>query len=179
MQPSQTQKNVWIWVLVIAVIAIVGFFVWNANKHTSPNDSDTSGMSSETSGMKGENSNQNSGSNTFPTSGSTMILPYGKATLTLNQQGSFNGITMTPLSVTEDSRCMPNVQCIQAGTIKIVVKSVLDDGTTKTNTMTLGDTISVGEFSVGFVSVNPEHTNYQFTFDVHQNASGVNIQGKG
>ncbi|HVT74878.1 MAG TPA: hypothetical protein VHD69_00425 [Candidatus Paceibacterota bacterium] len=120
-------------------------------------------------------------------SGSTMILPYGTATLALGQQGVFPGITIIPLSVSQDSRCAAGVQCIWAGTVQVVVRSAFDNGASRQDVMTLGSTTSVGDFSVSLVSVQPEaradvdikDADYRFTFDVHQSADGVTLEGKG
>ena len=42
--------------------------------------------------------------------------------VSLNETARLAGLEVTPLSVTEDSRCPSGVQCIQAGTIRIAVR---------------------------------------------------------
>ncbi len=40
----------------------------------------------------------------------------------MQQKITVNGISITPVQVTEDSRCPVDVNCIQAGTVAIMVK---------------------------------------------------------
>ena len=40
-------------------------------------------------------------------------------TLRVGQTGDFGQIRVTPVQVVEDSRCPANVQCIQAGTVRV------------------------------------------------------------
>lgn len=46
----------------------------------------------------------------------------GRLTLGLGQHGAVGGISLTPLRIEEDSRCPADVQCIQAGTVRLAVR---------------------------------------------------------
>ncbi len=48
--------------------------------------------------------------------------PAGSITLALHQRGGVDGFVVTPLRVDEDSRCPAEVQCIQAGTVRLAVR---------------------------------------------------------
>ena len=105
-----------------------------------------------------------------------IIYPYGSVTLKLGETGHFNGISITPLRVEEDSRCAKDVQCVWAGTVKVSVRSDLATGVTSENMVTLGQTTKVDTFDVGLTAVNPgsvsgvkiTNADYRLTFEVHQ-----------
>lgn len=48
--------------------------------------------------------------------------PPGSIILALQQRGAAGGFAVTPLRVDEDSRCPAEVQCIQAGTVRLAVR---------------------------------------------------------
>ncbi len=98
-----------------------------------------------------------------------------KATVTakLGQKVSALGISITPLEVTDDSRCPQNVQCIWAGTVKL--KATLESGMgTAPVTFELGFPISSEAEFVTLVSVTPapvagqekDPSAYRFTFEI-------------
>lgn len=109
---------------------------------------------------------------------STMILPYGNATLGLGQTASFRGITITPVSLSEDSRCAQGVQCIQAGTVRVNVRATYDNGASVSQIVRLGQASTFGTFSVNLTAVEPAQRqnvtirpeDYRFTFRVTQSA---------
>lgn len=91
----------------------------------------------------------------------------------LNQRILKSGVHITPLSVVEDSRCPVDVQCIQAGTVRI--KAQLENGTsTQVVTMETGSPISFGNKHVTLMRVTPSKSSkttiapadYIFTFSV-------------
>ena len=94
-------------------------------------------------------------------------------TATLNQRIFDNDVHITPLAVVEDSRCPKDVQCIQAGTVRITVK-LEDAAHTQTVTAVLGSPISFGNKHVTLMSVTPDKnskvaikpSDYHFTFSV-------------
>lgn len=82
--------------------------------------------------------------------------PVGSATSTVSFGGTLeeHSIQVMPLQLIEDSRCPIDVQCIQAGTVRILV--ILDaEGEQKTITMTQGVPVSFVGRSVELVSVLP------------------------
>lgn len=94
-------------------------------------------------------------------------------TAALNERILKNTVHITPLSVVGDSRCPTDVQCIQAGTVRISVK-LEGDGETRTETMTLGSPVSFGSKHVTLMSLVPAKNSkttinardYRFTFSV-------------
>ncbi len=170
---EQNESHAGAWIVTGIVIVLLGvgaYYLFRPSANTSYNTpTDTTGSTTSS-----------------PTAG-TLIHSYGTVTLGLGQSASFPGITITPTSVAQDSRCATGVQCVQAGTVQVVVQSTLADGATQSNTIALGSTIQVDAYSIALTSVNPEKTSgstisssdYRFTFDVHTSASGVGLQGKG
>lgn len=162
------QRNSWIAGIIIVIILIAIVVIWRLNSGTST----TTGVNPDGSPSVTD---------------STMMLPYGPVTLALGQEATFQGITIRPLSVAEDSRCSVGVQCIQAGTVRVLVESDLANGATRQDTLTLGTSTSVDLFTISLTNVDPAReanstiskADYRFTFDVHQDASGVGLQGKG
>ncbi|HVU06685.1 MAG TPA: hypothetical protein VHE10_02765 [Candidatus Paceibacterota bacterium] len=162
---DNNQKNYGMWAVVVLIVILVGLsiYFWN-----------TRGASTTPS-------------STSTPSGTSMVNPYGTATVGLGQEAVFPGITIIPLSVSEDSRCAAGVQCIWAGTVRVVVRSVLDSGGSQQDVISLGSTTPIDAYTVSLISVEPQAVastkiadqDYRFTFDVHQNASGVTLQGKG
>ncbi len=80
---------------------------------------------------------------------------------------------LTVLSIVEDSRCPVDVQCIQAGTVR--VKITIETGMgVATEIITLGGTITTETEAITFVAVRPEReskktiseTDYRFVFKV-------------
>lgn len=86
--------------------------------------------------------------------GTVTTLPYGSATVKVGQQAVFLRNSITVTKVTEDSRCPDNVQCIQAGTVKIELQSVTELGT-KTDILELGKEFSLGSEKVTFTGITP------------------------
>ncbi len=66
-----------------------------------------------------------------------------------------NDIRITPLSLVADSRCPKDVNCIQAGTVSILMQ-LKKEGETKKVTMSLGESVQFGGMSIKLNSVNPE-----------------------
>jgi len=85
------------------------------------------------------------------------------------------GLTVVPLEVLEDSRCPKDVQCIQAGTVRVRAQ-VGSVATTSTEVFVLNQSRVVQGKTVTLVSVEPNTVStapiasgeYVFTFDVSQ-----------
>lgn len=103
------------------------------------------------------------------------VLPYGNAQLSVGNKAAFNGISITPVSILEDSRCPTDVQCIQAGTVRVNLK-IETATSTVTRDMKLGSTTNVGNYSITFASVLPDKhskttlqkSDYKFTFTIKE-----------
>lgn len=87
----------------------------------------------------------------------------------LNQTASGDGVTITPLKVTQDSRCPAGVYCIQAGTV-VLQANVNGD----VASFTLNQPVTQGSRVITLVEVAPLKTQnlpindptYTFTFEV-------------
>lgn len=66
-----------------------------------------------------------------------------------------NDIRIAPISLVGDSRCPKDVNCIQAGTVTILVQ-FKKEGETKEVTIHLGESIEFGGKHIQFSSVNPQ-----------------------
>lgn len=98
----------------------------------------------------------------------------------LNQRILLNGVHITPLEVVEDSRCPIDVQCIQAGTVRIRAK--LENGAGNTIvTLTLNKATTYGSKDVTLTAVAPvkssktttQPSDYRFTFSVTNTATAT------
>ena len=88
---------------------------------------------------------------------------------------TFSGldVSLTPLSVVEDSRCPVDVVCIQAGTVRVKTRIISGLGTSDM-TLTLGTPITTEAEEVTLVSVSPAPYStvtispnaYVFTFSI-------------
>lgn len=93
--------------------------------------------------------------------------------LSLEEEGSALGVSVTPLSIEEDSRCPLDVQCIQAGTVRlrVLVRSGLGESTMP---ITLGSSITTEAESITLATVRPspfsgariDQQDYIFEFSV-------------
>lgn len=100
-------------------------------------------------------------------------LPFGTTTLTVGEKADFGAVTIRPLSIEEESRCPSDVQCIQAGTVRVKTEIVSGLGTS-TDIIALGDFITTEAEKVTFVSARPEPvagahipaSAYRLTFEV-------------
>ena len=59
---------------------------------------------------------------TPPTENELTTDTTGVFTLALGETGTSHGWTITPTALVEDSRCPADVQCIQAGTVRVSVR---------------------------------------------------------
>lgn len=101
------------------------------------------------------------------------VLPYGNVTLALGQVAHFKNISIRPLKLIEDSRCPVDVQCIQAGTVRVQIEVVSGMGTS-TSIVTLNKTFITEAEAITLTSVTPgkvstvhnAESDYRFTFSV-------------
>lgn len=113
-----------------------------------------------------------------PKVSATPVVPNaaGLLVVKIGETGKFStgsGIEITPMGILEDSRCPVDVQCIQAGTVRLRTNVLTASGTSRTD-FKLGETVSVGGQSVTLVTVIPEkntkkpttYADYVFTFEI-------------
>lgn len=164
-------------ILGIVLIAAIGLIMTQKGEpaplSSSPETATTTATSTKPviSGQ-GTSSTSHQGSGT--PSGPTSYYPYGKVTLALNQAAGFkDGLSIRPLAITGDSRCPIDVQCIQAGTVRLSLRTSVD-GQSTTRSIGLGETLVIHGNSVTLASVEPARTKdgtispsaYRFTFVV-------------
>lgn len=168
MDNNNNKGKTWAIAVTVLIVAVIVGLIWWTNRD---------------SGQQASNGSQ------ATTTTSSMILPYGDATLGIDETGTFSGISITPKAVIEDSRCPSKVQCIQAGTVRIRVASSISTGASLESTLKLGDApTTIGGFSVALTAVSPYPQNpgsiaasaYRFTFRVHQSVGdNEGLEGKG
>jgi len=97
----------------------------------------------------------------------------GEVTISLNERADVAGITITPLSVVEDSRCPIDVNCIQAGRVR--VRATLTSGLgTADQIFIIGEPITTEAEVITLTRVTPapistvqiKDADYRFTFKV-------------
>ena len=73
----------------------------------------------------------------------------------INQKVDAITLALTPFNILEDSRCPIDVQCIQAGTVRIRVK--IDSGTSTSNVdITLNKPVTTETEQITLIAVRPE-----------------------
>lgn len=116
----------------------------------------------------------------------TSYLAYGDVKLKLNQIVRFKNISLRPLSIEEDSRCPSDVQCIQAGTVRVKAEIVSGMGTS-TSILKLGQEFTTKSEAITLKSVTPDKnskveiksTDYIFVFNVMPRVSVKNPEPEG
>ena len=108
-----------------------------------------------------------------------------KDTVGPSQAVTIEGVTITPLEILEDSRCAEGVQCVWAGTVKLLANISKPSGNW-TQTLELGKPVSTGTEEVTLVSASPNpkqgenipFEKYGFEFEVKVlPSSGENPDG--
>lgn len=99
--------------------------------------------------------------------------------VSLGQTITLNQVSITPVSVVEDSRCPVDVTCIQAGTtrLQVRIKTALGEST---QTVRLEQPLSMEGVRIEFVGVTPAPRSteqiipsvYRFTFEVRESSEG-------
>lgn len=110
------------------------------------------------------------------------IWPYGSVNLGLGEIATFKTISIRPLSIEEDSRCPVDVQCIQAGTVRVKIQLVSSLGTS-TSIVKLNQEFTTKGRSITLTNVTPSknskvgisNADYRFTFNVVPQAPVVKV----
>jgi hypothetical protein len=97
----------------------------------------------------------------------------GTVTLKINEKGSVFGVTLTPLEILEDSRCPIDVQCIQAGTLRVLVIIETSDNTSEQE-LAFNEVVNTEDNEITLVQVNPitdssssiDSSEYTLTFKI-------------
>lgn len=155
---------------VAALIIIIGGVLLFGRRATAPDTSSPDAVGTTTgSTMTGTSTTQT------PASGrpGTSVIPNeGEVTLALGEAASFRNLLIIPLSIVEDSRCPKDVQCIQAGTVRVKVEINMTNGTS-TKTLSLGTPVTLDDRQITLTKVAPVKTTagispseYRLTFKV-------------
>lgn len=112
-----------------------------------------------------------------PSAGSDMpglVSVESPMTTTLSKAAKTLGVTVTPLKIVEDSRCPIDVQCIQAGTVRVEATIKEGSAAEKTVTFILGTAVKISDGSVTLSDASPAPQSkttitpeqYQLTFTI-------------
>lgn len=96
----------------------------------------------------------------------------------MNQKVTGVGVSLTPLKILEDSRCPSDVQCIQAGTVRVQVRLTSASGTA-TQEFKLGQAVTTETQIITLTEVLPakkstvtlKASDYVFTFEIKKRTS--------
>ena len=111
-----------------------------------------------------------------PTATSTPTSTAAQMQARIGQATAALGATISPIAVTQDSRCPVDVQCIQAGTVQLRAQVTDASGTTE-KMFTLDKAVIVGTRTITLIDVRPDKrstqtlspSDYVFTFDIRSN----------
>jgi hypothetical protein len=106
-----------------------------------------------------------------------VVDPQSQAQLRLSEKGTAGGLTILPITLMEDSRCPADVQCIQAGTIKVQVQIISAMGPS-VMVMELNKPVTTEAEEVTLTQVTPapkagvnvNKADYVFSFEVKKRA---------
>lgn len=161
--------------VILGIVIIVGLGLLLTHGSTPPLISNNAAATSTPDAMATTTPDTGSTTPVTPVHSSpapTAYYPYGTITLALDQPAVFkDGLSIRPVTVTEDSRCPMGVQCIQAGTVKLSLRVNTGNGP-KIETIQLGQSVTVGTDTITLDSVSPSHpksntilpSSYRFTF---------------
>lgn len=147
-------------IIVVVVAAILLIWYVGKGKVETPVTTQTTTTTTET---------------TVPSTSTSYVTPSSTSgsivTAKVGQNIVFNGATGTVVNVVEDSRCPTDVQCIQAGTVRINVHLAYG-ALNQDATLGLNQTFVAGTHSITFVGVTPNKVStktilpadYTFTF---------------
>ncbi len=94
----------------------------------------------------------------------------GVFTLALGETGESHGWSVTPVKLLEDSRCPADVQCIQAGTVRVSVRVMKETTTEESLTLLTPALIKGGKITLLTVAPAPHSATplqsgeYRFSF---------------
>jgi len=126
--------------VIVAVCASVFLYIYKAEVANAPHPQDLSDQS-----IVQESQNEE----TVPT-----VMQYGQVTLKVGQWAVFPDIRIRPLLVSEDSRCPSDVDCVQAGTVRVELETVSGMGTS-TDTLSLDSFLTTEAEMVTFMDAKP------------------------
>lgn len=85
--------------------------------------------------------------------------------LGLDEVASFGNISLTGWAVTEDSRCPSDVQCIQAGRVKVALRMFSSSGTSTISEIEPGNQVAFEGVNIKLEEVSPYPVSTRKTAD--------------
>lgn len=166
------ERNITIGVIALVVVFLGAYYFLNR-----PTDSYVPTPTPQEQATTTPSNNSGTNAPTLPSAANTEAA--------LNQSVQALGVTLKPLVVTEDSRCPSNVQCIQAGTVRVRVRVGSDIDTESEKVFTLGTPMSLKAGTVELVSVAPlknstqqiKSADYRFIFKIIRDTSTFEQKG--
>ncbi len=149
-------KNV-VWaVIIIIIIIVLAIFAFARNGSVMSDNQAVVSDNTNTAANTGTSGTGGSGSNSGTvTAGTNPEFVFTDYTLRMGQVTMVDGVAITPLAVEQDSRCAANVQCIQAGTVRVSMKFVFNNVST-TKSLVSGNEITVDGVTGTIISVSPQ-----------------------
>ncbi len=157
----QVRNGAFVGISALLLIAGASYFAYN---YINPNEGDLAAV--------GETLGQNTVSDTNQNGEEvTLLMREGK----IGTSASAFAVTVVPLEVLEDSRCPSDVQCIQAGTVRLRAQLISASGqstmvfalgvpvTTEAEEITLTDVVPAPKAGV---RISPEE--YRFIFKIEK-----------
>ncbi|MBX4195570.1 hypothetical protein KW796_01260 [Candidatus Parcubacteria bacterium] len=111
--------------------------------------------------------------------GTSVIPEEGEVSLRLGETATFRNLTLTPVSVVEDSRCAEGVQCIQAGRVRVNTEIISGLGMSGM-TIEAGKSVTTEAQKITLISVTPypkagtaiRSDDYRFVYRVEKRPAG-------
>jgi hypothetical protein len=158
-------------ILVIGLVVLAVFGYWAATGKTAVPNGGQKACTAEAKICPDGSAVGRSGPNCEFAACPTVATATATTTLMSGQSSQINGITLTVGDLVEDSRCPTDVQCIQAGTVRVNVTIDAYEGNLS---LTLGEPQVVKNLIVVLDSVTPakhskqsiKPSDYRFTFSV-------------
>jgi eight-cysteine-cluster-containing protein len=172
---NRGMKNIHVVIAIVIVLVLILLANWALNRTTEPVPIAPIGIATSTATSTPGVIATSTGTTSVivrPTPVSPLPPAPGDITIPLNKKVIVNGISITPLRVTEDSRCPKDVQCIWAG--RVAVETRVNNTTYVFNE---GSAVKVGDYTVTLKQVWPYPTatgniapeSYKSTFTITKN----------
>ncbi len=154
----------------IVIIAIMGIilliYFWTRDGDMVPISNNGNEVGAPTTTSNGSGGNEMGAGTTTQSVGTGSSVAIG-------QLFSSSGVSITPIQILEDSRCPQDVECIQAGTVRVMAQVSGINGN-MTQTFTLNEPVSYGSNTITLTAVEPSAqaitsaglVNYALYFDV-------------
>lgn len=168
-----TKKQRLIGALGLLLVVLVGSYAYLEWQAAAPYDL-PAGSATTTPGTTATTTEEVEEEEPQPPPRTSSSHSYGTATIRMNEVASFpDGLAIRVASVLEDSRCPSDVNCIQAGTVRVSLRTTSASGASA-NELGLGSSVTTESQKITFLRVTPENrstqritdADYRFTFEV-------------